>query len=136
MKEKTGTDQVNKQEDLTKPAGRYRNLAGEILWFISEAAADVFGGIAEAHAEAFRRFREEITPENVTRVGLSNGILEGATTGNVRFFEEIAKASKRFSENLRTYNQNAEKRMEEPIDYERLAKLVADEMRKEQESKK
>lgn len=99
-------------------------LRGTIL-----ATGEFYLGLAEAMAEAFRSFNVELRADGVAKNGLTCGFIEGLAQGNVRFFEAMAKSSRRTFDAMRPKDSKTNDIAQE-IDYERLAKLVAIELRR------
>jgi hypothetical protein len=107
-----------------------RRVESETVRF-SLAWADFFGGVAQSAATAFRAFRDELTVDNITDVSASNGYLKGLAAGNAQFFDGLAKTSDQVYADLATERHTAQD-LSTSLDYERLAKLVAAEMKKQQ----
>lgn len=127
--------QDTKEYDLRKRTARTQSLFGDFVRSSSHTTADLIGGVAEAVAQASLEFSKEIKSEGPTRVSLTNSFIRGLVRGNIRFLEEIAKTSERVYEDLTSRSEDTSRRSAEPIDYERLARLVADQMRAPQEGK-
>jgi hypothetical protein len=101
------------------------------------AAVELLGGVSTASAEAFRSLSSALTPEAVAAAGLRASVFSGLRDGNVRFFEELSQTSKRVFDALRVPRSTSEpaevvdpESVARRIDYERLAQLVAAEMKK------
>jgi hypothetical protein len=93
------------------------------------AAAEFWRSLGAAVADSFDAFNNELDREQVDRTGLTRSTFEAFAEGNARFFDSLADASRETSEQLRgTWEERPVR--SEPIDYERLAKLVAEELRK------
>lgn len=123
--------------DVRKPAVRIRRAGAAQSRRSIVAAAELLGGISMASAEAFRSLNTALAPEAVTRSGLPASVYIGIREGNVRFLEELSRTSRRVFDALRPPGPGEPDgepgvpgRAPEPIDYERLAKLVAAEMSK------
>lgn len=92
------------------------------------ATTEFYRGLAEAMAEALRSFNAELDTGDSSK-NLSTAFVDGVAEGNARFYEEIAATSRRAFEHLKN-------KREEPapkivvLDYEKLARLVAAELRK------
>jgi hypothetical protein len=69
--------------------------------------------------------------DNITDVSASNGYLKGLAAGNAQFFDGLAKTSDQVYADLATERHTAQD-LSTSLDYERLAKLVAAEMKKQQ----
>jgi hypothetical protein len=115
------------ERDLNKQDLRNRTAIGDPVQRASEAAAEFFGGIAEAFSKAFRSFGSEIDTNNVTKVGMSNGFIAGSVAANANFFAELSRTSERVYDTLKSDEEQISRGVE-PIDYDRLAKLVAAEI--------
>jgi hypothetical protein len=61
------------------------------------------------------------------RAGLPVSLVEGLLDGNARFFDELAVAARHTADLLRSSSQSS---ATPEIDYERLADLVAERLRK------
>ncbi len=120
----------------------------------SDTATDYYQGLARSIAEGLRAYERELDANNVTRVGLDNGHIEGLLSGTATFWSELASTMRRTVDDLRADREEARSRErrtssreraprgrpagerddardERPdIDYERLAKLIAREMQK------
>ena len=99
----------------------------------------LLGGLSGASAEAFRTLNEALTPEAVAADGLRGCLYRGLRDGNARFLEELSKTSRRVFDALRVPKvereaaEAVETGVAQRIDYDRLAGLVAAQMRKEPE---
>jgi hypothetical protein len=98
---------------------------------------ELLGGVSNASAEAFRSLSSALTPEAVAAADLRASVFSGLRDGNVRFFEELSRTSERVFDALRVPRGSSEaaevpdpESVARQIDYERLAQLVAAEMRK------
>lgn len=96
-------------------------------------------GFARAISRGLRAYERELTPDNTGRLDTGNGIVEGVLSGMSRFYEELSATSRDMlddlRENRRRRRRNRRDRDDDregyaDIDYERLAKMVADELRK------
>jgi hypothetical protein len=115
---------------LKKPSRGTRPFLSESVRFTAQAAATFWGGLAESVAQAFDTLRRELEPENVADVGISDGLVEGVLAGNARFFEGMAETSRELLDETRDWRPQEPSRTHVVIDYEHLAKLVADELQK------
>jgi hypothetical protein len=116
-------------EDLKKPGvpSRPRPLRA-----VSKAAATLVSGSTGSLAKALQVFSEDLEKENVSRVGFTNAWITGVLEAYASFFEQMAKTSRRLFEEVRdTADTGAGGGG--AIDYERLARLVAGELRKHDE---
>jgi hypothetical protein len=132
MKEKPvgSAEPSSRERDLRK-----RNLKSgnrDTIKLASEATAELWGGVAEAFAVAFRSFADELNTNTVTTVGLSNGFVAGTAAAHAGFLAELSKTSERVYETVKSAEDSVLIK-EEPIDYDRLAKLVAVEISRMQE---
>jgi hypothetical protein len=124
----------NPQEDLNvkKPKTSLTSCSGPVdaARRAILATGEFYQGLAEASAEAIRSFDNELQSESVQSSGLTNKIVDGIAESNVRFFEVMAESSRRSLERLRAETQDQTKALASEIDYEKLAKLVAAELKK------
>ena len=91
--------------------------------------------LSNASAESMKTLSTALTPESVADEGLGNRLLVGLRDGNARFFEELSNTSRRVFDALRAPRGDAPdatdaESVAERLDYERLAQLVATEMKK------
>jgi hypothetical protein len=105
------------------------------------ATVELLGGASNAVAEAFRAVSQTLTPEAVAATGFRASVFNGLRDGNVRFFEELSRTSQRVFDGLRGPRGAGEtggvpdpESVARNIDYERLARLVAAEMKKKPSS--
>lgn len=120
------------------------------------SATTLHRGIARAISRGLRAYEQELTPNNAGRLDSGNGIIEGFLSGMSRFYDELSATSRDVLDDLRenrrsrrrchhrheTARDDDRQRADQSyrddnrtasgveIDYERLAKLVADELRK------
>src|SRR4051794_37521142 len=112
-------------------------------------------GVARAISRGLRAYERELTPDNTGRLDSGNGLVEGFISGMSRFYDEMSATSRDVLDDLRVNRRRrrhrhrrdgavddersrAEERYRDDdrasgrieIDYERLAKLVAEELRK------
>jgi hypothetical protein len=104
-------------------------VATEPVRAISDAAANILGGGADSVASSFQAFQRELEPDNVSRIGLTNAFITGMLEGYASFFEGMASVSRRLLDEVRNPPQASPG---ETIDYERLARMVANELRRQQ----
>ncbi|MBV8821431.1 MAG: hypothetical protein JO123_01410 [Ktedonobacteraceae bacterium] len=121
--------------DLRKRSARTQYQFTNFVRTSSRTTADLIGGVAEAVAQASQEFSKELTHEGPNGAALTNSLIRGFVKGNVRFLEGIAKTTERIYEDLTYRSEDTSQQSAEPIDYERLARLVADQMRVQQEEK-
>ncbi|MBO0707289.1 MAG: hypothetical protein J2P43_05335 [Candidatus Dormibacteraeota bacterium] len=100
------------------------------------ATVELLGGLSNASAESMKTLSISLTPESVAEEGLGNRILVGLRDGNSRFFEELSNTSRRVFDALRAPRAEADPdsldadTVAQRLDYERLARLVATEMKR------
>jgi hypothetical protein len=127
------------EDDLNKPGvtSKIGNFVTDTVRRGSQFAAENVGGFTRAVGEGFSTFGDHLTNDNVGRLSLGNGFLTGTVKGYIAFYDEMAAAARRVLENLddspdlpvpRTRRRRGKVVVEE-IDYDRLAKLVADELK-------
>ena len=127
--------------DVRKPTVRLLRGQEERSRRSLVATTELLGGLSGASAEAFRTLNEALTPEAVAADGLRGCLYRGLRDGNARFLAELSETSRRVFDALRV--PKAERQAAEAfetgvaqrIDYDRLAGLVAAQMRKEPEEK-
>jgi hypothetical protein len=95
------------------------------------ANAEFYGRLAAAAADAFDTFNAELERERTRNAGVVRSSFEGFASGNARFMEGLAEGSRRVIERLRPPDSEPRRRPVEELDYERLGKLVAAELRGE-----
>jgi hypothetical protein len=120
--------------DVRKATARLRSAGTAQSRRSIVAVAQLMGGVANATADAFQSLNASLTAEVVTKYGLGASVYMGVREGNVRFLEELSRTSRRVFDALRPPNPDepapaAGANGGQPLDYERLAKLVAAEMR-------
>jgi hypothetical protein len=96
----------------------------ESLRVTTQTAATFWGGVAESVAQAFGAFRDALEPEKARLAGLSGSILEGVLAGNASFFRRMAQTSESILEE--TKSANLAPTPAQPIDYDLLARMVAE----------
>lgn len=136
MDTNTPSGPASEDMDVRKPSVRVTKAARGRSRRSIVATVELLGGLSNASAESMRTLSISLTPESVAEEGLGNRILVGLRDGNARFFEELSNTSRRVFDALRA--PRPEGAMEPPdadsvaqrLDYERLARLVATEMRK------
>jgi hypothetical protein len=87
------------------------------------ATSELYRGLAEAIAEGLRAFNVELDPRGSSK-DLPTAVIDGVAEGNARFFEEMAASSRRAVQQFKRETVVVE------IDYARLARLVADELKR------
>lgn len=131
--DRTKGPQEPEDMDVRKATARLRSAGTAQSRRSIVAVAQLLGGVAEATADAFQSLNASMTPEAVTKYGLGASVYMGVREGNVRFLEELSRTSRRVFDALRPPNPDepepAVPNGGQPLDYERLARLVAAEMR-------
>lgn len=122
--------------DVRKPSVRVAKAARGRSRRSLVATVELLGGLSNASAESLHTLSNALTPDSVAAEGLGNRILVGLRDGNSRFFEELSNTSRRVFDALRaprpeggTEAPDADS-VAQRLDYERLARLVAAEMKK------
>jgi hypothetical protein len=103
----------------------------------TDTAVNFHGGIAKAISEGFKAYADEVDTDNVYDFGVG-GFLDGVVAGYSSLFEELAKTGRRMIDDARAARTRRDDRRDrsrpavttQPIDYERLAQLVAAELQK------
>jgi hypothetical protein len=120
--------------DVRKATARLRSAGTAQSRRSIVAVAQLLGGVANATADAFQSLNASMTADLVTKYGLGASVYMGVREGNVRFLEELSRTSRRVFDALRPPNADepepaAAPNGGQPLDYDRLAKLVAAEIR-------
>lgn len=122
--------------DVRKPSVRVSKAARGRSRRSIVATVELLGGLSNASAESMKMLSTSLTPESVADEGLGNRILVGLRDGNARFFEELSNTSRRVFDALRAPRADGggesvdADSVAQRLDYERLARLVATEMKK------
>jgi len=66
-----------------------RDRARDFVKTGTDAAVELFGGVADAFGSALRKAGKEVDKEDVTRIGFRNGLLRGFAEGAAHFFEKM-----------------------------------------------
>ena len=132
--DRKGAQEQREDMDVRKATARLRNAGTAQSRRSIVAVAQLMGGVASATADAFQSLNGSLTAEAVTKYGLGASVYMGVREGNVRFLEELSRTSRRVFDALRPPGPDEPPPAvanggQQPIDYERLAKLVAGEMR-------
>ncbi len=116
-----------------KKRDRPSNRAFDSIRTASHLSADAFGGVAEAVASGFRAFREELDSDSGRQRRLSSALLLAMFAGQAGFFDELANTARRMFDATKEIDDDtpALEREEPSVDYPRLARLVAEELRKQ-----
>jgi hypothetical protein len=96
------------------------------------ATGEFYRTLGAAIANSFEAFNRELDSDQVETTGLTRSTLDALAEGNAEFFESLADSSRRVFDELRPVvdQDTRARRSQEPIDYELLAKMVADELQK------
>jgi len=136
MDTNTPAGATHEDMDVRKPSVRVSKAARGRSRRSLVATVELLGGLSNASAESMKTLSTSLTPESVAEEGLGNRILVGLRDGNARFFEELSNTSRRVFDALRapraeggTEAADADS-VAQRLDYERLAQLVATEMKK------
>lgn len=122
--------------DVRKPSVRVSKAARGRSRRSIVATVELLGGLSNASAESMKTLSISLTPESVAEEGLGNRILVGLRDGNSRFFEELSNTSRRVFDALRAPRAEGDSdsldadSVAQRLDYERLARLVATEMKR------
>ena len=132
--DRTKGQQEPEDLDVRKATARLRSAGTAQSRKSIVAVTELLGGVANATADAFQELNEAMTTELVTKYGLGASVYMGFREGNVRFLEELSRTSRRVFDALRPPAPDepepaAAPNGGQPLDYERLAKAVAAEMR-------
>lgn len=92
------------------------------------ATTEFYRGLAEAVANSFTALNDELNSDRVNTEGLTCTLVEGLAEGNARFYETMAKSSRRVFDHLRPDRTVV---VATEIDYDRLARMIAAELRKD-----
>jgi hypothetical protein len=115
--------QQQRRRDRVEPAGATRQAL--------VATGEFYRGLGTAIAESFDAFLTALEPHEVRARGLTRTTFDAVAEGNAEFFESLAESSRRVTDELRPGSMEAVGvEAQAPIDYERLAELVADELRR------
>lgn len=120
--------------DVRKPSVRVSKAARGRSRRSLVATVELLSGLSKATAESLNTLSTALTPESVADHGLGNSILTGLRDGNARYFEELSKTSRRVFDALRAPRPDRVTEADADtvahrLDYERLAELVAAQMR-------
>ena len=99
------------------------------------ATGEFYRGLADAVAESFRAFNAELDSERVDANGLTCSFMEGLAQGNAQFLETLSQSSRRVADHLRPETDETVRVVPAEIDYVRLARLVAAELKKDEPPK-
>lgn len=92
------------------------------------ATGEFYRGLAEAIAEGLRSFNDVLDSKESSR-DLPTAFVDGVAEANARFYEEMASTTRRAFDRLKTERQETST-VVVGLDYEKLARLVAAELRK------
>ena len=126
----TNPDLNVKKRRLNSSAAGYCNDIFNSTWNLFANTGKFYLGLSEASLEAIRTFNSELYrcfDEENYDADYTEAILER----NTQFYERMAENSKRTYEHFKKRKAEARSsRTTEPIDYNKLAKMVAEELRK------
>ena len=92
------------------------------------AMSELFRGLSLASAEAFGALSEALAAATDDEAGLRT-FADGVTESNRRYLERVTSSGRRFVDQMAPERSRPQPRADE-IDYAKLAKLVAEELRK------
>jgi len=115
-----------KKHGAASPAGGASALGA--LRQAVRGLGELLGGVAEASAEGFRGFNAKLASGASTSATMAEDVIDGLAEGNARFLEGVAKASREAYDRMKA--PGVRRPAPEAIDYERLARLVAVELKK------
>jgi hypothetical protein len=107
--------------------------SGGSLRLAVRGVSELLGGVAEASAEAFRGFNTKLAAGAGASSSMAEDVLDGLAEGNACFLEGVARASRHAYDHMKTPSEPPAPT--ESIDYERLARLVAVELKKMEKDK-
>lgn len=120
--------------DLKKRERRTSDVT-EPLRKAAQRSTSVVGDFAEAVSSGLRAYSDVLDADDARRRGLSQVMVEGAVAGYARFLRRLAESSDETLKDIRAdKDEGSERSPEVQIDYERLAKLVALELAKNQKT--
>jgi hypothetical protein len=98
----------------------------------SQALATSIGGLADATAAGFYAFRDQINDDNLLRINLDNGLVEGSLAAANDFLLKLSDVLKQVSGILKdsAARSSGAAPRDTAIDYDHLANLVAEKLRK------
>jgi hypothetical protein len=117
--------EIADQSDLKKE--RRPGVASESVRAGTQFTARAWGGLADAVAQAFEKLDDDMDTRSVEDRGVSNALLEAVLAGQARFFARMAEASRDMLRSVQEWGETSERPPAE-IDYDRLARLIADEL--------
>jgi hypothetical protein len=121
------------QEDLNvkkdRPTPRPVRLPVGAVRRTMFATTELLRGISLASADGFRALSNAIDPEVTSEDGVVRDVTDAMFDANRRYFDDVGAASRRFVDVMLDESARMTAVASE-IDYDRLAKMVAAEMRK------
>jgi hypothetical protein len=93
------------------------------------AMSELFRGLSLASAEAFGALSEALAAASDDEAGLRR-FADGLSESNRRYLERVTTTGRRFVDQITPEASSAPRSSSNEIDYDRLAKLVAEELRK------
>jgi hypothetical protein len=85
--------QVRADDDVKKAGRGVIDSVSDQVRKSTNATADFIGGAAEAVGHGFRSYNDAITSDNLTTIGVNNGLIEGMIAGYAGFYEKMAAAA-------------------------------------------
>lgn len=126
------TKRMSERRDLEDERSLNKDEVVGALRSAQLAGVEFVSGLADAFARGWKSFRDEI--EESTR-SQNAGVISGSFEATASFFEGLAGATRRSYDQLRSRRvARTPAPLPAAIDYERLAKLVAAELRPDAKS--
>jgi capsid protein len=98
----------------------------------TNAYLEFFASMLEAGADATRTFVKVVDCEKVTLEQFPGKLVNGVAESNVTFFQRLSDSSRRFNDAIKSDAGKPASDVVVEVDYERLARMVAEELRKQQ----
>jgi hypothetical protein len=130
--EKAENLSVNKEsaDSLTETVQSFSKLTS--TW--ANASLEFFANMLEAGANSTRTFVNVVDCEKVTLDQFPGKLVNGIAESNVTFFKHLSASSQKFNDSIKSASVMPAHKATVEIDYERLAKMVAEEMKKPHKS--
>jgi hypothetical protein len=127
--------QVDSDSSDLKKRERRTSDVTEPLRKAAQRSTNVVGDFAAAVSSGFKEYSDTLDATDSRRRGLNQVMWEGAVAGYARFLRRLAESSDETLKEIRAdKDEGPERSPEVQIDYERLAKLVALELAKNQKT--